>query len=154
MNLHEFTAEPRGPCSFDTYRHHDTIETPIGSFTVELQVDDASQAPPDAQMLGALCEYVDAVANDNDTLIAAIFAAYREAASDKRWFSILELPDDLTINELPRLVHGGRVASERFADADLDTDVYHVAVHVQQDWDAEHGLHFVRENGEWLRTDC
>lgn len=152
MKLSDFELQPRGQSVyFNLYRSNDTIETNLGRFVVELMVHGQPKLPPDQKMVAEAEFLAAAILDDFDNLHTLIYNAYQWAANDKRWFAIFELPTDLKKDELTKIVHGGTILIEWDCES-ADTD-YHSAIHVSQEWDEEHGLHFLREEGKWLRHD-
>lgn len=152
MELSEFELQPRGPYLFDHYIHPVMIPSPLGSFSLEFHVDNASRRPPGEKMLAAIVALRDAFQADMDQLVLLVHEEYLLAIDDEEWCEEIELPTGLRPEELEPLLSNQSMTISNFGEEEAVPDPGRV--YMSPEWDEEHGLYFARLQGKWEKVDC
>lgn len=152
MKLSEFILQPRGPYLFDHYLHSEEIPSPLGSFALEFQVNDASKRPPDDKMLEAIAILREAFQNDLQALTELVHQQYQAVAQDEYWREAVDLPLGLSSTEIAPLLTAKAISvSQNEID---EGDPNPGRIYMSPLWDEEHGLYFARIDDRWMKVDC
>src|SRR5262245_53573765 len=88
MTLSDFTKQPRGPYAFDFWIANQPIPSPMGDFTVELQMDVGDKAPPSDEMVRKADELVRLFRDQVETIHNMVFEHYKTVAEDGDWLEL------------------------------------------------------------------
>ena len=152
MNAFEFHKQPRGPFLFDFYKHPVSIPSPLGEFTVELQMAVGDTGPPDQAMIDTADDLVTQFTADEDRITKLVFEQYKTVSDEPDWLDECEIPLGLATDELGPYLHACTLSIRR--DLDNRNEPYSARVHMLPQWDEEHGLYFKRGGDGWIRVDC
>lgn len=152
MRLSEFVLQPRGPYLFDHYIHQKKIQSPLGTFSLELYVNDASKRAPDEKMLAAIVALRDRFQADMHSLVSLVHQQYLLATEDEEWCEACDLPTGLSADELEPLLAGRAITVSQ--DEMDDDDSNPGRVYMSPEWDEEHGLYYARIENKWVQVDC
>jgi hypothetical protein len=146
MTTSEFQKQPRAPYLFDHWVWNKLVSTPLGNFSVELQIlgDDDSN-PPDEEMLRRASELVSYAESHGDYILDIVVGYYR-LAGESDWLDMAGVPRGLTRETVSSQVREDRtLVVSRHLDWD---EPYDSAIHVVPLWDEEHALSLEFEGGE------
>jgi hypothetical protein len=146
MTIAEFQKQPKGPYTFDHWVWHKRVPTPLGEFTVELQMlgtDDTN--PPDEEMVRRASELVQYAETHGDYILDIVFAYYR-LAGESDWLDRAGVPRGLTQQTVSSQVRDDRMlVVSRHLEWD---EPYDSGIHVVPLWDEEHAFSLDFRNGE------
>lgn len=129
------------------WRWHRTVATPLGSFPLEMRMDDPSKRPNEemVRMAEGLARFVEA---SGENLLDVVFGEYRRAArDDPKWMKGSEVPLRLTRARMPEFVECSALVVER--DQYAEEETYTTRIHLGPQWDEEHGLTLEVKGGQF-----
>lgn len=146
MNISEFQKQPRGPYLFDHWVWNKRVRTPLGDFSVELQMlGDNDTNPPDDEMLKRAFELVRYAEAHGDYLLDIVFGYYR-LAEESDWLDMADVPSGLSRETVSSQVREDRTL---VVSRHLDwNEPYNSAIHIVPLWDEEHGLSLEFRDGQ------
>jgi hypothetical protein len=121
------------------------MPTPMGEFTVELQMGIGDKAPPDAKMLRQAEALIELLQAHIATIHDKVFEHYQMVAEHGGFPSGLdreEILDQLQVRTLT-------VSRDENAD-----EVYRSRVFIIPEWDEEHAIYLAYCDGEWGFDEC
>ena len=145
MILSDFTKQPRGLYPFDSWVANRAIPTPMGEFTVELQMGIGDKAPPDDKMLRQAEELIQLLEAHIGTIHDKVFEHYQMVAEQGGFPSGLDREGILDQLEVRTLT----VSRDEHAD-----EVYRSRVFIIPAWDEEHAIYLAYCDGEWEFVEC
>ncbi|NQV27007.1 MAG: hypothetical protein HQ518_21870 [Rhodopirellula sp.] len=151
MKLPEFRKLPRGPRAFDCYEHHTPIPSPLGEFTLELQMD-VDDTTPGQSMIDMAQDLASQFTADVERVTELLFAQYQLASEDPDWLGECGLPPGLSAGQLAPYLHVRALAVSH--DKNDQVEPYSARVYICPQWDEEHGLYFKRDSDGWIQVDC
>ncbi|HEY1170536.1 MAG TPA: hypothetical protein VGH19_04130 [Verrucomicrobiae bacterium] len=159
MKLADFKKQPRGPYQFDWFLHRDTIDSPLGTFAVELTVAMGKQ--PDQAMVDAMEILIGKFEKNKSAIAQMVFKEYLTIArSEPDWLAGCEVPPNLLVDGLaPYLEARALTVSDDRAltvsdEVDNADDRYHPRVYMSPSWDEEHGFYLKFDGDQIERVDC
>jgi hypothetical protein len=146
MTAAEFQKQPRGPYLCDHWVWHRRVPTPLGDFSVELQMlGDDDTNPPDEEMLRRASELVRYAETHGDYILDIVFGYYR-LAGESDWLDMAGVPRGLTRETVSSQVRDERTL---VVSRHLDwAEPYDSAIHVVPLWDEEHALTLEWRDGQ------
>lgn len=144
LKLSEFKLLARGPYSFDTWRHSKSVKSPLGDFTVVIQLAIGSQ--PTSSMVIAATSLVEHFDKDKELLSQKVFEEYLAVCADMfapEWLKGCGVPEGLQLSDLCAFVDQRTLT----VDGDLTMTAY-----LSPKWDEEHGIYFDLIDGRWERS--
>jgi hypothetical protein len=135
----EYHKQPRGAYAFDYYVWNGRVETPIGVFTVELQMlGNGDTNPPDEEMFNRASALVKYAEEHGDYILDFIYGYYLFASERPDWLEMFDIPKGLSRDKIAAYVREDRtLVVSRHLDWD---EPYDSAIHVVPLWDEEHAL--------------
>ena len=151
MQIEEFEKQDRGPYLFDRFRHRDTVDSRLGSFSIELIVN--MDKAPNQDMANAMRILIDRFEKNEEEIAQMVFREYRAIAeSQPDWLEDCEVPLTLSIDGLEPFLTA-RVLSVSDDVDDVD-DQYRPRVYMSPQWDEEHGFYLKFDSDKMERVDC
>jgi hypothetical protein len=146
MMIADFDKQLRGSYLFDRWVGRRRIATPLGPFSVELQIlDDSDTDPPDDEMLRRAYGLVSYTESHGGFILDIVFGHYLFAAEDRDWLGECGVPLGLTRNRIADYVREDRsLVVARHLSWDQP---YSSSIHVVPLWDEEHALSLDFHNG-------
>ena len=151
MMLSDFTKQPRGPYAFDYCLANQTIATPMGEFTVELQMAVGGNTPSDDAMVRRADEFVALIRVQFEKTHDKVFEHYQMAAEDGEWLESCGVPEGL---DRVGIVQHLQVRSLSVRRDENAVEEYSSRVFVVPDWDEEHAIYRAYSDGKWEFVDC
>ena len=145
MTLSDFTKQPPGQYPFGFWVANRAIPTPMGEFTVELQMGIGDKAPPDDKMLRQADELVALLQAHIETIHDKVFEHYQMFAEQGG------VPSGLDRDEILDQLQVRTLTVSRDENAD---EVYRSRVFIIPDWDEEHAIYLAYGDGEWEFVEC
>jgi hypothetical protein len=145
MTLSDFTKQPSGTYPFDFWVANRALPTPMGEFTVELQMGIGDKAPPDDKMLRQAEELIQLLEAHIGTIHDKVFEHYQMVAEQGGFPSGLDREGILDQLEVRTLT----VSRDEHAD-----EVYRSRVFIIPAWDEEHAIYLAYCDGEWEFVEC
>ncbi len=145
MTPSEFKKQRRGPRLFDRWLWKKSVATPLGNFSVELQMGVGDTNPPDDEMVKRAAELVQYAEAHGDCILDIVFGYYR-LAGESDWLDMAGVPTGLTRQAVSSQVRDDRtLVVSRHLDWD---EPYDSAIHVVPLWDEEHALSLELRDGQ------
>ena len=146
LNLSDFEKQPRGPYAFDFWIAKEPLSTPIGDFTVELQMGVGDTDPPDDEMLRRANALVALLPTDFRKIQDRVFEHY-QMSDDPDRLEEMGIPTDCDRDSiLAYLEARSLVVSRSVSDEGVD---YTSLVHSIPAWDEEHAIFLAYQEGDW-----
>jgi hypothetical protein len=151
MDISDFVKQPRGPRSFDVWTARQSIPTPMGDFSIDLQMRSGDKSPPSEAMLRQAEKLIGLLRTHVQKIHDMVFESYQMAADDEEWLDSCGVPAGLDrTGIIGHLQHRSLTVS---ADADEDGKPT-MRVFIIPDWDEEHAIFLAHRDGAWEFVDC
>src|SRR5262245_11292389 len=151
MTLSDFTKQPRGAYAFDFWTANKAIPSPMGEFTVELQMGVGDNAPPDNEMLRHAEELVALFRADVEIIHDKVFEHYQMMTDDSDWLEMCGVPANLDRDGILEHLEVRTLSVLRGGDED---EPYVSRVYIVPAWDEEHAIYLAHQGGEWEFVEC
>lgn len=154
VELSDFIIQPRGCFLFDFYIHPKPIQSVLGDFFLEFQVDDSVITPPSHEMLEVIILLSTAFKNDTMALALLVYQEYLLAVEDIEWCKECQLPVGLKLEEISPLLSQQTigVSYDMMYEPNIDL-ISRGRVYMSPQWNEEHGLYVTRVNDKWEIVD-
>lgn len=129
LRVEEFEKQPRERRLFDLWSAKTPLDTPIGTFEIELN------SPPDAELLAHANELLHAVVSQHHVILKLIYANYLRAAEDRYWMKSCGVPRKLEEDQILGYLRSRSISVWRDSKGRVSAGIF-----VSPMWDVEHGI--------------
>jgi hypothetical protein len=138
----DFRKQPRGPYLFDRWAAVPALDTPLGRFKVELNIE------PDAELVATANALADFLAEHADAVVAAVYDNYLSGCYNEGWMESCQVPTGLAAAQVVRYLNNPTISVRRARDGGTSGVIY-----FSPQWEEEHGLYLKVSGGRVLQTD-
>ncbi len=135
MTADDFEIQPRGARLFDIWRSKSPILTSMGAFDVEFH-----QAPDD-ELLRLAGELVLYVSNQSEEVLDKVYEHYKSTSEHRYWMKSCDVPVGLERKKVIPYLRSRTIVLFR------DNQGVTGSILINPQWDAEHKINLVLQNG-------
>jgi len=146
MTLSDFTKRSHGPYALDFWTAKQAIPSPMGEFTLELQMDVGDHSPPDSEMLRRADELVALFRVNVEVIHDKVFEHYQRLTDDGDWLEMCGVPADLDRDGILEHLEVRKLTVSRCGD---EAEPYPSRVYIDPSWDVEHSICLAHHDGAW-----
>lgn len=136
VTAEDFEKAPRGRRLSDHWRVRTPLDSPVGTFDIELD------APPDDELLARANELIAAVTNQHGAILRLIYADYERAAEDRHWMKGCGVPRHLETDQVTQYLRYRAISVHRDQKGRISGSIF-----ISPLWEIEHGIYIGVMNG-------